>query len=261
MSDKIFRILAYFRHQITATNTLGHGIHSPYLYNLVRMIIYDDNSYYCFSRIEHERQRLLSCCDKIYVTDFGTGKSGERVVADIAASALESTNVAQLIFRVANSLTNRSYLELGTCLGLTTAYLASTGSNSRVVTFEGSAEEIKIARGIWKSIDINNVEVIEGDISITLPQYIHSMTAPFGLAFVDANHTKDATLRYFDLLAGRADESSIVVIDDIHHSQQMQSAWEIIKCDRRVTATIDCFACGMVFFNRSFEKKTYKIRI
>jgi len=46
---------------------------------------------------------------------------------------------------------SRNILELGTSLGITTAYLAANSSKSKCITLEGSPEIIKIARDNLKN--------------------------------------------------------------------------------------------------------------
>ena len=88
IKDGIYRILAYVRHQLTSWNTGGEGIHSPYLFHLVRHIISDDNRYYVWSAIEERRQAMLHAPKMVEVTDYGTGESGQRLVCDIAKRSL-----------------------------------------------------------------------------------------------------------------------------------------------------------------------------
>jgi hypothetical protein len=54
-------------------------------------------------------------------------------------------------------------------------------------------------------------------------------------------------------------ENSIVVFDDIYWSDGMVLAWNEIKKHPKVTATIDLFQIGIVFFNKNLTKKEYKI--
>ena len=153
----IHRIFAYIRHCLTAWNTTGEGIHSPYLFELVRFILRDENSYYCFADIERRREALMACEDVLDVVDFGSAGSVEglhvqRRVCDIAQNHLESPKVGQLLFRLVVWMGQQekkplSILELGTSLGITTAYLAAANSRNQVTTLEGSGAVLKVAQG------------------------------------------------------------------------------------------------------------------
>ena len=81
------------------------------------------------------------------------------------------------------------------------------------------------------------------------------------MAFIDANHTYANTLEYFSVLADKAHEKSIVVVDDIHYSEEMEKAWKAICADVRVTSTIDLYQMGLVFFDTCYWRKNYRMRL
>ena len=75
------------------------------------------------------------------------------------------------------------------------------------------------------------------------------------------NHTYEATMAYFDVLANKFHEKSVLVIDDIHHSKEMERAWKNICADERVTSTIDLYQMGLVFFDKHYWKRNYRMRL
>jgi predicted O-methyltransferase YrrM len=267
----IHRILAFLKHRLTAWNTTGEGIHSPYLFELVRFVLRDENAFYCFSEIEGRRALLLDCADTIDVVDYGSAGSPEgtlitRRVCDIARTHLESPRMAQILFRLANFLTQKAHrplqiLELGTSFGITTAYLASVDTRNSVITYEGSNAVLRIAQGVWRALRLENIEWVEGNIDETLFATSPSPAPRFDLAYVDANHTYEATMRYVDYLLSRMDEKGIIVIDDIHYSEAMELAWNALKADPRVTTSMDLYALGMLFVDPHYLKRHYIIRI
>lgn len=173
-----FRGVAFLRHWCAAWNTGGEGIHSPYLFYMVRMLFYDRHAYYCFSSIEQERCALLSSARTITVRDFGTGASllGDtytQSVRAIAKSSLEQPKIAQLLFRLVVFLGHEAarpleVVELGTSLGITTAYLASADSRNRITTFEGSPAIAEVARQVWQRLGLTNIRLVEGNLNDTL---------------------------------------------------------------------------------------------
>ena len=261
-----YRIRAWLKHQICAWNTGGEGIHSPYLFHLVRMIISDDNRYYCWDAIEERRQAMLHAPKRIDVTDYGSKGQGATyacLVSDVAKNSLETARNAQIFFRIVNWLSHEAgkpleIIELGTNLGITTAYLASAASVNHVTTFEGSAALLELAELNWKKLGLNNIDVVRGNIDDAL-----SKSAPktFDVAYVDANHRYEPTCRYVGFLASRAQEKSMVIIDDIHYSEEMERAWKTIQCRKDVSTTMDFFDFGIVFFDSHYLKKHYRLRI
>ena len=266
--SKIHQIGAFIRHFLTAWNTSGEAIHSPYLFRLVRFVLRDENAYYCFRDIERRREFLLACEDSLDVVDYGSAGSPEglhvqRRVCDIAKNHLESARVGQVLFRIVNFLHEEekrplNILELGTSLGITTAYLASPDSRNKVVTMEGSEAELRVAQGVWKMLKLENIEWIQGNIDDTLFKYAR---VGLDLAYVDANHTYEATTRYVRYLLPRMAEKGIIAIDDIHYSEEMEHAWEEVKRDPSVTTTMDLYHMGLVFVDPHYLKRHFRIRI
>ena len=266
--NKIRQIVAYIRHCLTAWNTTGEAIHSPYLFRLVRFDMRDRNSFYCYADIERQRDLLLVCDDTLDVVDYGSAGSPEglhvqRRVSDIAKYHLESPKMAQLLFRILHFMHEEEkrpleILELGTSFGLTTAYLALSDSRNRVTTLEGSGAVLQIAQGIWRTLKIENIEWHEGNIDDTL--YIYAREK-LDFAYIDANHTFEATMRYADYLLPRMTEKGIIAIDDIHYSEDMERAWKALQQDPRVTTSMDLYHMGLLFVDTHYLKRHYRIRI
>ena len=276
LSVYLYRIFARVRHVLTAWNTGGEGIHSPYLFYLVRFLFYDRNTYYSWHAIEERRRAMLHAPKPLEVTDYGTGASGTRLVSDIARTSLGSPREAQLLYRLAGYLASEVrqseagrtplILELGTSLGITTAYLASPDTRIRVVTFEGSEAVAGMARMNWQKLGLKNIEVVIGNIDHMLPEYMehtlyNNARARADLIFLDANHTYEATLRYYELLRPLIHPKTIVVLDDIHWSPAMNRAWMELSRRSEVTSSMDLFDLGMLFFDPDYLPKHYRLRL
>lgn len=261
MNLYLFRTTNYLLHHFRARHTLGYNVHSPMLYDFTRNVIYEDNPYYIYRDIEHQRQLLLNSPATVFVEDYGTGQSGERKIKDIALTSLASPAEGQLLFRIANCLKATHILELGTSLGISTAYLAAHNSKCRVTTLEGSKEIAAIARQQWKKLNFHQqINTITGNIDDTLPLYLKETKQNFDIIYFDANHTHDATLKYFRQCLPYRTEHSVFIFDDIYLNPGMKQAWQQITQEHEVTASIDLYHLGIVFFNPHLIKKTYYMR-
>ena len=266
-SGEIHRILAYLKHYLSAWNTTGEGIHSPYLFYLVRFVLRDRNAFYCFADIERRRSLLTTCQDELDVVDYGSRGSKEgthvlRRVCDIANGQLESPRVGQMLFRLVHFMGQQEkrpleILELGTSLGITTAYLASVDRRNRVMTLEGSEAVLTVAQGVWRALKLDNIVWEQGNIDDTL---FNCAREGLDIAYVDANHTYEATMRYVQYLLPRLTERGVVIIDDIHYSEEMERAWQELKQDKLVTTSMDLYHIGMLFVNPCYLKRHYRIR-
>lgn len=274
MQDVLYRIWAQLRHRLTAWHTGGGGIHSPYLFYLVRMLMYDDNSYYCWDRIEERRRAMLRAQKEIEVEDWGTGRSRERRrrVCEIARGSLEKSRNVRILFRWLRFLGEGrggglNIVELGTSLGITTAYLASVGSKNKVITFEGSGAIADMAKMNWDKLGIANIQQVVGNIDETLSPTLACASAcannkyNIDMAFIDANHTYEATMRYWRELVRYKGDKSIYVVDDIHYSREMERAWNEIKAREEVSSSMDLGDMGVLFFDKQYMKKHYRLRV
>jgi hypothetical protein len=54
-------------------------------------------------------------------------------------------------------------------------------------------------------------------------------------------------------------ENGMLILDDIHYSRAMEHAWEALKNDPRVTTSMDMYHIGILFVNKHFLKKHYKL--
>jgi hypothetical protein len=77
---------------------------------------------------------------------------------------------------------------------------------------------------------------------------------------MDANHRFAPTINYFNLLMAKIHEQSVLVLDDIHYSREMEEAWIAIQKHPKVFLTVDIYKCGIVFFDPSFRKQHVVLR-
>jgi predicted O-methyltransferase YrrM len=250
----------YLHYYLTASNGKGHGIHSPFVFDFVKHVLNDKQNYPAYQPIEKIRKQLLTDSTVIEVEDFGAGssviKTNERVVAAIAASSLKPKKYAQLLYRMVQYYKPDTIVELGTSFGITTAYFASANVVSKVFTCEGSVAIASIARQNFAALQLNNIQLTEGDFAKTLSPLLSNLNT-VNFAFADGNHRKEPTLYYFNQLLKHTTPATILVFDDIHWSCEMEEAWNAIKQHPAVTLTIDLFFIGIVFFNADINHKQH----
>jgi len=252
----------YLLHRFKAKSR--HGVHSPFVYRLVDTVIYDFKPKKVYAEVENFRNDLLADNRTITVTDLGAGshinKNREKQVSDIAAHALKTPKLAQLLYRLAADVQAKNIIELGTCLGVTTIYLQKAAPNAKVYTLEGSPATAAIALETFTKAGLNNIELITGNFDDILPGIINSLPQ-VDFVFVDGNHQKDATLKYFEWCLPKVNENTLLIFDDIYWSEGMKQAWAQIKAHSQVTVTVDLFWIGLVFFKKGRVKEDFLIRI
>src|SRR3954447_23163290 len=239
--------LKYLQYFLTALNGKGHGVHSPFVFEFIKKVLNDKTEYSCYKEIEQLRSQLKNDNTLLTIEDFGAGSrmhaSYKRKVSEIATSSLKPRKFSQLIFRMVNFYKPLNVLELGTSLGITAAYIASADTNNKVITMEGAKEIAAIAKKIFHSLQLKNIKIIEGDFDTNLSRVLNDLPS-VDFAFVDGNHRKEPTIKYFEQLLLKTTNNSILVFDDVHWSKEMEEAWEYIKQHSSATLSIDLFFIG-----------------
>jgi predicted O-methyltransferase YrrM len=231
----------YLKHRLTAKSR--HGTHSPFVYKLTDEVIYDFKYKNDYKSIEEQRKKLFNDDSVITVTDLGAGsqlnKNRTKRVSQIAKNALKKPGLAQLIYRLAKENQPKSIVELGTCLGITTAYL------SKVRNFE--------------ELGLKNIELQVGNFDGLFPKVV-DQADQLDFVYIDGNHRKEATLDYFKWCLPKVHEGSLLIFDDIYWSEGMKAAWAEIKAHPEVTVTIDLFWIGLVYFRKGQVREHFKIK-
>lgn len=269
----LFQIKSYLKFLWHSKNE--HAVHSPFVFNLITKCFYDKKSKPQYAVLNEYRNSLLANKNTIEVTDFGAGsrvfKSNVRAINKIAKTAGINPKRAELLFRITNYFKPETILEIGTSLGLATSALAlgsrSIGTKSKITTLEGCPNTMAIAKKQLQLFKIDNVNCVETKFSayFATSNFPQSSRACRGttsdLIYFDGNHSKQATLEYFELLLPTINNETLWIFDDIHWSAEMEEAWEIIKKHPKVSVTIDTFQWGLVFFRREQPKEHFVIRV
>ncbi|MFC4721162.1 O-methyltransferase [Geojedonia litorea] len=256
----MYQSIQYIKFLLTSTNQ--HGVHSPFVYDLITKCFYDKVSYPAYKSLKTYRNSLLKNSDTIQITDYGAGskrfKSSKRRVGHIAKTSGTTLHRAQLLFRLAHYLKPKRSLELGTSLGIGTQAIALGNLEGQVSSIEGSPEIAAIAAQQLQDFGIQNQQLKIGRFEEQLPQLNQQQ---WDLIFIDGHHQKKPTLQYFETLLPSVHNNTIMIFDDIYWSKGMTQAWENIKQHPKVSVTIDSFFWGLVLFRKEQVKENFKIRM
>lgn len=264
MYSKSTLAIKYIQYLLRSKNGRGHGIHAPFVFDFVKRVLNNKKQPDCFEAIEQQRKKLRANQQIITIKDFGAGSrifSGlERKISGIARTSLKPPKYSRLLHNIIACYKPATIIELGTSLGITTAYLANANLAAKVITLEGSEAIAEIARENFAELKINNIELVCGNFNDTLPAIVQQ-NKKIDFAFIDGNHSKAPTLQYFNTLLPCMENDSILVFDDIHWSAEMEAAWTEIQSSTEVQVTIDLFFVGLVFFRKEqLQRQDFTIR-
>lgn len=255
-----WRVKQYANYLSKAKNR--HGIHSPFVYQLLDEVVYEKTNHHEYETVESIRKGLLSRTDEIEITDLGAGStvnsSNRRKVADIAKNSAKGGKWGELLFRLARHFQPETMIELGTSLGIGALYQSFGNPNGKLTTLEGCPNTAAIAREQFAQANLKPA-IIEGSFDDTLKPYLDSIEK-LDWAFIDGNHQKEPTIKYFNQCMEKCHNDSVLLFDDIYWSKGMAEAWQNIQADERVTVTLDLFQVGIVFLRKQQPKQDFVIR-
>ncbi len=244
-----------------------HSVHSPFVYDFNKHVLNVKNEVVEFDAINGYRNELTQDVSILKIDTLGAG-SKRKIIDKIAVKAfynLTCTNhsFGSILYRIIQYYNYNNIIELGTGMGIGTSYMLQALKNktkTSIYSIEGSEVLFNFTRSqLNKHFSGHNVQLIKGNFDLVLPDILASMPS-IDLAFVDGNHSYEATLDYFKMLLAKTNNNSVIIFDDINWSKPMQTVWKEIIQFPEVTCSIDLFRWGLVFFRKEMKKEHFTIR-
>src|SRR5215204_5279773 len=258
MYSRFQLVKKYIHYYLNASNGKGHGIHSPFVFDFVTNVLNDKRNFYSYENNGSVRRRLLKDKNVLHVDDFGAGSRAtskkDQSISSITRNAAKSKKLCRLLFRIVHYYKPQTILELGTSLGISSAYMAAAVPYAKVITIEGASSVARAAKDHHRMLQLHNIDIRTGKFEDVLPGVLREFKT-VDLAFIDGNHRYEPTKSYFEQILTKVTPQSILIFDDIYWSSEMEDVWKFIKEHEAVTTTIDLFFIGLVLFNDAFKSK------
>ena len=252
-------------------------INSPNSIKIINCIIsslkndINKEEYEIIHKIEELRIKLLSNHSEIQIEDFGAvspdssrtelemenGVFLKKNISDICLQASKPYFWCLILFKLIREFKSLNALELGTCLGVSTAYQASAqkiNNNGNITTIEGAKSLAILSKNNLKELNLNNCHVINGRFIDKLDKIL-DVSNIIDYAFIDGHHDKNATISYFELLLPYLAKHAILVFDDINWSDGMKQAWGNIINNQKIKISINLKQLGICILDENLTTK------
>lgn len=193
-------------------------------------------------RIAHLRRRLRGTRRATSIRN-GVQTADASLVCERVSSPTRGLAVLYELARIAQPAWT---VELGSAFGVSTIALALAlrdHPDSRLDGVELEPWRAEIANEGARAILADRARVHAGDIETSLPRIAEQRRAEgiagVDLAFIDAQHTYDATMRYHQLMKRLASPGAIVIYDDIAWSAGMKRFWREALADPAITDALE----------------------
>ena len=259
----IWQLSQYVKHQWRAQG--NHLLHSPFVFDFYRHALKAKRSA-TVDAIAQFSKELKRDKRSLTRTDFGAGHGGkgggtyESSVAETARRSSRRRKEGALLHNLVKYYQPKRLLELGTHLGISSLYQASAlDDDAQLKTLEGDPALAALAREHIQQFDFQQVEVIEGAFTETLPSLQMETYKP-DFVFLDGDHRYQPTMDYVHAILPHMPNESILILDDIYWSKGMAQAWEEVQTIPELTVTIDLFFFGVAFVKRPQKKQHFVLR-
>ena len=194
-------------------------------------------------------------------TDLGAGqrrtglKKNTLQVSELARRSLTPEQDVLAICRWLKCLKPKGrFLELGTSLGVTTAYVASAGWE--VETWEGCNETLNVAREGWKCLSLDDVISAKHgsfqSLLVNLPSAVR-----WDVVYLDGCHKGDVTKELVDALEKHVETA--IVVDDIAWSGDMHRTWLELQDDPAWRVTFSWRGRGVLVKANHMSSEHYRL--
>lgn len=189
----------------------------------------------------------------------------ESPVARLALQLSKPARWGRVLLNLTRALRPARALELGTCVGLSTAYQAAglelAGGGGRITTLEADPRRVELALENLTRLELAGcVDAYPGRFQEALGPALERIEG-LGFAFVDGNHRRKATLDYFARIAARLERGGVILFDDIRWSRGMERAWAEIAADPRVALAVDLHGLGACVLGQPATARSLRIRM
>jgi predicted O-methyltransferase YrrM len=259
----LFTILfRYLKYRTGAKSITGRGIHSPLVYDLCRKVLVNDDGMRVPEQIIKARSAVEKDRSILTFRAFGagsrTGSGTSRSIRSLATRSSVPGKYGALLYRLIRWYQPATVIELGTGIGVSTLYLAAA-SDQTVITVEGSPEKYAFAGTLLSQSGLKNVDLRTG----TFHECLDGMESELkrrSVVFIDGDHRYLPTLELVNrLITMSIGHELLVVIDDIHWSDEMERAWKVLCRDPRIAVSVDIFQFGLLFIRDTISKQHFTI--
>lgn len=203
----------------------GHGIHSPFVFNLITKVIEEKSPYHIYEDIKY----TMECAH------------------------LEKTNLRKqdkLFFRLVNHFSPKNILEIGSGYGITTLFLTAPSNTAECICVEKSEEKYTEAKKLY--------DIWSKDIKLHVEEKLPHLDKKQDCIFISLNDYP-LSVNIVDYLSEISYEKTFIIVKGIRTNRHNQALWRsIINMESR-TAVLDLFNIGIIFFDKKLYRWNYQI--
>ena len=220
----------------------GHGVHSPFVYNLITKVIEEKASFYAFDEIEKYRKELLSQKNDLSI---------------LTTKEAQSREYGALLFRIVNFFKCQSVLQIGSSTGIMSLYLAMASKHCDCFALEERPNILCAIKDFVLAHNLDKFHFVEGNSKEALMKF-QSTSTQMDLIFINQLPESMTVEELYSLCQSLRHKETVLIINEIKRNKNMNKLWLMMRNHPQSRVSIDLFALGILFFDDKLHKKHYK---
>jgi len=248
---------AKINHLLKAQRGSGHGIHSPYLYRFVTVVLNTSWPFYAFDEIESFREAAEEADEQANLSPRKPSFWPLRQKWRTSHKTEKAAN--RDIFRIVQDLQPETMLEIGTTNGISTLYMAKACPSARCLCIPEESKNRDRAAETFDKYGLNTIELHQKtDVQLICEDT--AMVNRIDLVVFSATAQQSKRLEEFKYCLKKAHANSIFIVRQIHQTPENEKTWKILRQQPEVVVSIDLYEIGILLFRPELIKKHYRIR-
>ena len=248
MLNELIQIADYISYYWAGTTR--HGLHSPFIYQFADLVLYQSNDSN-FELIEHQRMSLLQ---------------SNNVVNNISLSKFTSQQTldakyGKLIQRIIQYYNPKRIIEVGSNTGIETNYLLYNHIVNRQLldsyNFSGNHDKLDKIKYVTNSNFANEYQSDFFDHFYNIDLEGNSY---FDLLLIHGEEDANKLWTHYDQFKNRLHTNSMVILSNIRLTNNHYINWLQFTNLPEVTASIELFQMGILFFRTEQLKQRFILR-
>lgn len=203
----------------------GHGIHSPFVFNLITKVIEEKTPYHAYEDIEY-------CINETFHNYRHLNKSDK------------------LLFKLTNYFEAQKILEIGSGNGINTLCLTAPSKNIKCICVETSEQKNIKAKELYQKWN--------RDITL-ITDKLPELTEKQDCIFINLPELNISSAKLNQYLLNLSYDKTFIIVKGIRTNKQHQMLWKGIKDFESRTVALDLFSIGIIFFDPTLYRWDYKI--
>jgi len=221
----------------------GHGVHSPFIYNLITKVIEEKSPYYIFDEIENFRKKIIA-----ENTEW----------SKITVREIPSPNYGKFLFRMAHFFKYRNMIQIGGSTGIMSLYLALASDT------ESQCYVLEERPGLLSAIDdfvlahhLKRLHLMEGAYEENLKSLSAFLSQEVDFLFIHSLPDGMTWEKLYALCEPLIRKTGTIVLHPIRKNQEMRKGWHFLQNLSQARVTMDLYDVGVVFFDNKLPKRHY----